>query len=495
MNVSRYSKQLPWLFSAAFLSYLAYRILLVFSIQPDLGGVENAVVYFIQRSLAGMPLYTDPELSPFAINQYGPLYYLLTTSIGKLWGTDPGQVQDVFILNRTVSLVLNLAMATLITRICTRIFLLKTATGLAAGVMSFIFLEITSFARPDSLNHLLYFFSIYYFLRSRQKTSTLLLVASAFFAVAAIFTKQSSFTLPLIAAIWMWYGNKRNFQWTWFIAYGIFFIVALLLLHLYAGLPVIYQNLVEGVNNGINLGLFWGNIIKPFFTSFGLLWIPLAFLVYKHTKKAGSDTIRFLSLAMILQLAISLVLSLKFGSHVNYFTEFWTLLFIAIACYWNSLLKISDNYFPSFPAFMLGMILLIKISVISFPLYRETRFGNADRKVLYEKEKLVAGRILSAGPGQKVFNNLFSPHSFLNNFLFRQAILPQYEIVYFTTWDRGIYNYDQFRNELNNGSIPWIITRQDDVKFSFKDFTIGSYQQVSDTVGYRILHFEGTGIK
>lgn len=489
MNHHRYSNLLLWLIPTAFLSYLAYRIFLVFSIQPDLGGVENAVVYFIQRSLADLPLYTDPELPPYSINQYGPLYYILTASIGKLLGVDPVQVQQVFILNRLISLGLNLVMAATLTFICTRPFSMSLARGAAVGILGFIFLEITSYARPDSLNHLLYFLSISFLLPAIQKNKNSLLIASALFAAAALFTKQSSFTLPLIIGTWM--VIKKQFKPWWFVAYGIFILLALLMMHLAWGLPVLYGNLVMGVNNGINLGLFWANIIKPFFASFGLLWLPAGYLIFHKAKKENHPLLQFLAMAMVIQFFISLVLSLKFGSHINYFTESWSLLLISAGYYW----KDHRNFYePSFPALVLAMILVVKILLISFPLYREMRFGNADKKNLYEKEKLVASKIISGDPEQKVFNNLFSPHSFLNNFLFRQAVLPQYEIVYFTSWDRKVYNYKHFREQFSKGNITWMITKNQDNP-SFKDFQIPGFEPLVDTAGYRILKFTGNGIK
>lgn len=490
MKDHRYYNLLLWLFLTAFFSYLAYRIFLVFSIQPDLGGVENAVVYFIQRSLADLPLYTDPELPPYSINQYGPLYYLLTAFIGKLLGLDPGEVQQAFILNRSVSLALNMLMAATLTIICIRPFSMPLARGIAVGILGFIFLEITSFARPDSLNHLLYFLSFYFLLLSFKNNKRSLLLASALFAAAALFTKQSSFTIPLIIGIWM-VLKKQYKLWWWFASYGIFIMLAIVMMHLKWGLPVIYTNLVMGVNNGINLGLFWANIIKPFFASFGLLLIPVGFLIFQKTGRANQAWLQFLVWAMMIQFFTSLALSFKFGSHINYFTEAWSLLFIAAAYYW----KDHRNFYePSFPALALSLLLIVKILLISFPLYREIRFGNADKKNLYEKEKLIASKVISGDPEQKVFINLFSPHSFLNNFLFRQAVLPQYEIVYFTSWDRKVYDYKNFREQFSSGNIRWMITKNQDEP-SFRDFKITGFEPLVDSAGYRIYRFSGKGIK
>ena len=94
--------------------YLIYRIVLIFYPQPDAGGVENNVIWFIQRLLDGRHLYTDPESPPYAVAQYTPLYYYITAGIGKIIGISPEDVLSVFRLSRTVSLICNLGYAGLI---------------------------------------------------------------------------------------------------------------------------------------------------------------------------------------------------------------------------------------------------------------------------------------------------------------------------------------------------------------------------------------------
>ena len=162
MTFLKLPKPIGWLFCLTFLIFLLYRILLIKTVQTDLGGIENAVVYFIQRSLAGISIYTDPELAPYSINQYGPLYYMLAHFAGSIAGTDPDDVLSVFMLNRTISLVLNILYVSVIILIASHIFSLGTRKSMAAAVICFIFLEITSFARTDSLKHFLIFLSIYF---------------------------------------------------------------------------------------------------------------------------------------------------------------------------------------------------------------------------------------------------------------------------------------------------------------------------------------------
>jgi hypothetical protein len=45
---------------------------------PDIFGVEQNVIFGIQRLVSGDKLYANPEQAPFSSILYSPLYYILT---------------------------------------------------------------------------------------------------------------------------------------------------------------------------------------------------------------------------------------------------------------------------------------------------------------------------------------------------------------------------------------------------------------------------------
>src|SRR5687767_7872142 len=91
----------------AFLAFFAYRVSLLFLPTPDLGGVENNVIYFIQRLITGESLYSNPSNPPYAIAQYGPIYYYVCAAIAKIFGVGADDVLNVFISSRVLSLICN----------------------------------------------------------------------------------------------------------------------------------------------------------------------------------------------------------------------------------------------------------------------------------------------------------------------------------------------------------------------------------------------------
>lgn len=198
-----------------FLFFLFYRILLIFKYTTDLGGIENSVIYFVQRSMAGLPIYTNPELPPYSIAQYPPYYLLLNSILGKLFGINPDMVFEVFVLGRVISLIFNLAYVFMVYRTSRKIFDIDPLKALVVSVMSFVFLEITVFARADSIYLFIFFLSLYYFLCWAKRNSVgqqnagYFLMISSSLAAIGFFCKQSAIFLPMITVSWLLFFQRR----------------------------------------------------------------------------------------------------------------------------------------------------------------------------------------------------------------------------------------------------------------------------------------------
>ena len=73
--------------------------------------------------------------------------------------------------------------------------------------------------------------------------------------------------------------------------------------------------------------------------------------------------------------------------------------------------------------------------------------------------------------------------------------MPQYEIVFFTTYKRKVFDYSHFKNIFKTGQVAYIITGTAVEKPEFMDFSIENYKLVSDKDGYRVFAYEGTSYK
>lgn len=478
--------------------YLIYRVVLIFYPHPDAGGVENNVIWFIQRLLDGHHLYTDPESSPYSIAQYSPLYYYITVGIGKIAGISPDDVLSVFRLSRTVSLIFNLAYIGVIILIVKNVFSASLLKGFLAAVFAFIFLEITSYSRPDSLELLLFFLSIYCTGRWLNKKesgekSGGFFIWSIVFAVLALFSKQSSVMLPLIMLVWLIRKKWFKESGVYLLLYFSLLAAGLFLVHYESGLKALYQNTILGINNGVSPYWFFNHIVTDFYQEFGLLWVPVLVMVLLLLKKERNDRYLFLSIALLLIFISSNLFAVKWGSSPGYFTEWCGLVFIGIAVLDNSVMAAVKLIHPQFGSFVIAFVLIVKMSLIVYPMLEKVRpEGRRQMWAGYKMEQELAGLIktkLGNDSGHKVFNNLYSPASWLNNLLFRQTVLPQYEVVIFGTWKRKVFDYDRFRKEMQDGTVQYILGGPTGEPLLFSELHFTKFMLQDSLYGYRIYHY------
>jgi hypothetical protein len=473
-----------------FLSYLLFRATLINRPQADLGGIEFTVIYHVQRLLAGFPLYTDPELSPYSINQYGPIFYYLVYGIGKLFNVHPDNVLQVFALNRTVALVFNILHMYIAYLFAKNIFDAPTRSSLAVAVFTFIFLESTSFSRPDSLVHVLILLSFLFFFVWLKKNEIKWLNICAVVCVFALFAKQNAIVVPAICISWLLI--RRNYRAL--LQYTLYFsgalALALLIINQLWGLHIFFKNIVLGVNNGISLNWVFDFIIKPFFTSYGLLFLLLALIYWYITEKESSALIQFSRWLVAGVFVFTTLLTLKWGSWISYYTEWWTILFITAPLLWS---RLSVQAKPVFSAFLWlpFIILLVKLALISYPIIYNNRQSTRNEELSYFlANKALADKLKSqVKEGDQIFMNTFRNNDFYVNLMYKQIVLPQFEIVYFTTYSRKIYDYSNFHKLFKTGKIKLLLLPDYETGVSLKDIDTSSYQLKDSVADFKIYEF------
>jgi hypothetical protein len=491
-------KKIMYLAGLVFLLFLVYRVVMVFFPHPDAGGVENNVTWFIQQLLNGNTLYTNPEASPYSIAQYSPLYYYLCAAICKIAGVSSEEVFSVFMVSRVVSLLLNLLYAALLFFTARNVFKSSFISAWLAAVAGFVFLEITSYSRPDSLYHTLSLASIYFFLKyinteDQHKNLKRLLVLSAIVGAAAFFSKQSALIVPIIAVIWFLHNKSYKDLLLYFTCYAASIVVGLLLIQLSSGLVPWYQNAVLGLNNGVSFHWFWENIIGSFYQQWGLLWLALFIAVVLLALQSDQKVNRFLWIAMISFFLFTNLIALKWGSSPGYFTEWIGLALIGAAAFAPTLIDIFKRIHPAFLYLFITVVLTIKTIRIYYPLTnsinKNAQLGYWNR---YENEKqvgLLVKKYLANSKNGKVFCNIYTPESWLTNFLYKESVLPQFEVVIFGTWKQKAYDYSHFRNDFVNGEIQYIVCKTKDAGQKFIDIEFNKYTLKDSLHGYYLYEY------
>lgn len=484
-----------WIVFAVFLSY---RLLIIVYPQPDAGGVEGNVIYFIQRILDGQALYSNPELPPYAIAQYTPLYYYLVAGTAYLFSIQPDDVLSIYITSRILGLILNLAFMIVAFRIARLVYEIPKDKSLLVSILAFIFLEITSFSRPDSLYHVLFLLAMYFFLDTvkgdKNKTSNSRVIWFGILAALALFAKQSAILLPIVGSAWfIW--NREFKDWLIFcVSYGVILFLGLAILFFSGDLQLLYMNVITGISNGISPGWFRNVIMADFYLYFGWIFVIVAGVLILRFRK---DTLPLQMGSCYLLVALFILnnlLAIKNGSNPGYFTEWWTLVMILTASNWTWFQQRSRSFTIYMPGLIITVILFIKMAIISSPLIhmaKEYPFARQTR--VFNNEMEIAQQLRSDRKSDTpyyIFTNFNTAESYLSNILFREAVMPQMDIVGLASYPQKKYDYSDFVRRLQSGEFSWMIMRMTGPQKRFFENVLDDYILSDNDRGFNIYEFK-----
>lgn len=480
-------------------AYIIYRISLIGLATPDIGGVEGNILYFIQRILDGQPFYTDPEKTPYAIAQYSPIYYYAVAAVAKLSDVSPDNYLLLSAINRSVSLSFNMGYTVTVLVLCRRVFSISMNKSVIAAILCFIFLEITSYGRPDSCNHFIFMLAFYFFMLALKKEETekpflSYIILAAITAAVALFSKQTSFVLPLLAGCWMLWRKKYRsliyFSATYFIIASLF----LFWINHALGLTLFYKNAVLGINNGIQLGWFRRNIFEPFYIGYGFLFGCFFIAIWLIIKKEKSSLLQYSVTSMTGLFIFLNFITLKNGSNPGYLTEWWTLVIILSAAYWRSISRVVSPVSYRLPAIILWIVLSIRLFTVSQVLLKTTSAQlRTQAKAGYFREKELAAKIESKlGLSDKyvVFLNYHTADGYLSNLLFRYAVAPQMDIIGLASYQGTVYDYSDLDRSLTDGRIKWMVTKANVQQKQFFGIRLDNFRQADSAAGYKLYQFK-----
>lgn len=469
--------------------------MLIFYPQPDAGGVEGNIIYFVQRLLDGQPPYTDPELPPYAIAQYSPLYYYIVAGISNLLDFSADDFLPLYMVSRSISLFLNLLFIAIVFLTARNIFNVPSHKSICAAVAAFIFFEITSFSRPDSLNHVFFLLTLYVFMEGLKTgwQNKMTILITALLASVALFCKQTSFILPFIIGSWLLYTKKIKEA----VLFGLVYLLAVLFfifpVYLSGDLEAFYKNIIQGINNGISFSWFRSVILGDFYFSFGLLFVSASLLVFYQLRKENGELQKFAFFMMTGLFILLNAIAIKNGSNPGYFTEWWSLLFILVAYSWPQLSKAASVIDIRIPASIVVFVFLIKMVKLEFPLRTLLSAPKTSIGEQYKKEKEIARYITNQlSPTDKycVFTNYNTAESYLSNILFRQAVAPQMDIIGLAAYQYKKYDYSDLNAAFTDGRLKWMLMRTTGQQKQFFDIKLDKFELDTTMNGFNIYKYQ-----
>ncbi len=308
---------------------LLNRLFLSFSYETNLGGVEESFIYFIQRTLLDLKLYSLPEKPPYFLNQYGPVYFELINSIYDLVGINAEDVRQIFVTGRLMQVFWNLGTSAIIFLIINKAFHIKWRVAVLFSLLSFVIFFPHHYAiRPDSMKSFTVLLSFFLLVQGCNTNQYRYLIFAGVVAAISVFVKQDALAFAGLYAFFLFMTQ----QWLRSLLYYLssFLISFLILLGISGvayGTEEVYQNLVVGNSQGISFA--WYNGFLRDIYHFVYLFALIAFVIFMNWQELNKLE-KNVAIVTVSAVLIQLASGLKWGSASVYITE--SILFIFIVC-------------------------------------------------------------------------------------------------------------------------------------------------------------------
>ncbi|MEP7265313.1 MAG: hypothetical protein ABI772_12480, partial [Bacteroidota bacterium] len=433
-------------------------------------------------------LYSNPELPPFPIIQYMPMHYYVVAGLAQLFRIDQ-DVHSVMMLNRFLCLLFDLILFIPVQRILWHTFLIKNRKicwAVCFGI--FLILPNTNYGRIDNLYLLSFAFAIYYFLgflslfKNKYGAE---IVFAAIFGSLAFFTKQSGiFLLAAMFLFLLFYLKDRK---ALLIFSSVTALTCLILFTILIGSNYEnwFLNAYRGLENGINLGWFQEVFIEKFFRKMYFFiagGLALALISCSRDKDIRERFLGFLALVVFI---FALISSLKWGSSINYFTEFLMLTFMLSAVYF----KQQTVLFPAVKLFFLFITPFFIMNVYNdkgWNYLRDLKSSKAD----YDNCSSVASYLKKNVKNDEFIFTAFHRENMMNLLSGEKALFPTREIVFYCAAPLKIFNYDRFTNMVNDGKVKYLVGRKDVQPDRFLNAEFKNYIKVMDQGPYTIYIYD-----
>jgi hypothetical protein len=444
------------------------RINIVFLHHLDTVSNDNNIIYGVQRILSNENLYQNPNNAPFSIIQYTPFYYYIAAACANIFGIAHDEVQQLFIVCRSLNLVLNLLALAVFWQI-TRLFRFDFLQKLLATTFVFSLLHVQYWARCDSLYLLFFVATIYaslvYFFENKTPKSTILLAFSVgILSAFAAFSKQN---LPFPLLI---FGLFALFQkrFLGIIYAGLGFLITAFGLYFcftqYTTWFIFYQNTVLGLNSYLR---FPGFLLRPYTESLPFWTFLSSGIVFSwffiQQQKQFSEKAVYLATALGTTAALTFFTIFKAGSGPNYFNDFYVFWILAAVFYYNrkskKLLKphtISSAFWATFFGFIFVFVLFRSSSLFFNLKMANEPFQLKDDIQTFENQQLTANYLKTKLKKEEyVFTTKLD---FFGNFLPKNTLFPQKDIVH----TQSHYDFSLFQKTGNQGLIRFLVLTPQD---------------------------------
>jgi hypothetical protein len=204
------------------------------------------------------------------------------------------------------------------------------------------------------------------------------------------------------------------------------------------------------------------------------------FCIVQYLSREKEELLRFLLWSLIMQFILSNLFALKYGSGLNYFTEWIILLFLGVAYYSERINSALGIIYSKLGLIVLSLGLIYKtFNILPNLIWVSQKQAYALSINLYSTEKKVSEYLIKQNRSRKfyVFNNFDNFRSYLNSFLIDQSLCPQMDIIKLASaYSKKSFDYTDFKRKIDNGEVQFVIVNPANVPLKFYDLNFDHYK-------------------
>lgn len=441
---------------------LFIRVVYIFTYDPDLEGVEFAMLHLIQLITLKGHLYENPEKFPYLLIVHAPMYYFMMAGIMKICSINViKDVHMMYIIGRTISFLLlfvNFYFLLKITSVLVDNFKYKIYLLL----IFILFLPSHFYAcRPDSIKTTFFILFLYNFILFIKSNKLSYNFIALFFLFLSILCKQDVLVYGvLIYGIYFLLERK------------IIYMISLVILIFILSFCVYFHYLYSGIN--LVKVLFFYNLqytsdltINLILISCHLLRASPLFIFTLINFKSKNKLTFSLSVLSTCFIGASTLLMFRTGSNINYTYESVILLLLNVVLFLNEEHPQLNKYlkYSTLNNFVVCMYVFFLFSFNQF-LYYKTFF--LSKEELKYKNEFISSEQTSIKIKRIIGKNvLFIPD--MKYYIF----YPDANMIYGSDW-----HYDRYCEIALNLHIKPEFLQNDIVSKYDEQFTNGEVKYI-----------------
>jgi len=336
----------------------------------------------------------------------------------------------------------------------------------------FVYIEPHAYSRPDSVYNFMFLLSVcVFYLMIRSQHSKRYLVLSTFLVIVTIFAKQTGLILVFINSLYFLFAKRYRLLAMQVFFYCLFFILFLFLF--VDNIELFINNVVNGVNNGLDFKGFYPNLIQPTIEKFNILLV-IGLIVSLYWLR-GSLQMFYLSLVAILSFGWALGTGLKWGSTPSYFSDFINIVVILSIAFYSQVE--TERFKIPFVIVVLFLMFSRTFNIVweKNYVYDYTEYNKSEKVAMYMNKEVRLGN------NDLVFCD---KHNWMDNFLYKNTIFPHKEIAT-TCYLNQAFDYSHANEIIISGKVKYVISKGD-VQEKFLFFNFKNYKLLKKIEDYNI---------